>query len=177
MARVGKLQGWIDRARKHWAVILFAGVVAVAAGYDTLSDFVGRVWEQLTPSPVPEVIQLEQVPVESEAYSSIRTRWMVTVSNPSKEPLAITRARYRVSLLNNPSHYANAVELTGPVYRLPLDCNSGSGSRPLVPPFQVQPGGFATFVIDGGDKDLECLFRLSFETTQGTTEEKLAEAY
>ena len=177
MGRVGKLQAWFDRAKKHWAITLWLGVVGLAAGYVALSGFLTTIKQQLTSEPAPKVIQLEAVPEESLAYNVGRTRWMVTVENRSDEPLGITRAHYRVELLGNTYFNANAIELTRNVYRLPLDCKSGRDSRPFVPPFQVPPQSFATFVIDGGKNDLDCLFRLSFDTTKGTTGEMLAEPF
>lgn len=177
MARVGSFQRWIDWAKKHWIVTIWAALVAFAAGYVAFSNFYATVKAQLAPTPVPEVIQLEAVPPDSLAYISNRTRWMVTVENPSKQPMGITRAHYEVGELDNAAFNANAIELTANVYRLPLDCNSGEGSRPLVPPFKVAAESFATFVIDAGDKDLPCLFRLSFETTLGPTGVMLAKPY
>jgi hypothetical protein len=101
----------------------------------------------------------------------------VTVENKSTEPLAITSAHYRVGPLKEVVFPADAVQLTGNVYKLPLDCKSGNGSRPLVPPFLVAAGSFATFVIEARDKDLKCMFRLSFETTQGPIAEQIAQPF
>lgn len=178
MARVGKLQAWFDWAKKHWVVTLWAGVVGLAVGYVAISSCVATVRTQLAPAPVPEVIQLEPVPKDSLVFVTNKTRWMVTLENRSDEAFAITRAHYRTAPLDDAMFNANAIELTGHIYRLPLNCSSGVGSRPLVPPFEVPSHGFATFIIDAGkQKDLRCLFRLSFETTQGRTAEMLAEPF
>lgn len=174
MATVGR---WLQKARKHPVVTLWLAVVGFAVGYVAISSFVATLKAQLTPTPVPRVIQIAPVPADSLSYSAGRTRWFVTVENKSTGPLAITRAHYRVGSLKDVAFQANALVLTGNVYRLPLNCKSGNGSRPLVPPFQIAAGSFATFVIEARDRDLKCLFRLSFDTTQGHIAEQIAEPF
>jgi hypothetical protein len=171
------VQRWLERARKHPLVTLWLAVVGFALGYVAISSFVTTVKGQLVPAPVPRVIQLAPVPPDSLAYSAGRTRWFVTVENKSSEPLAIIRAHYRVGSLKDVWFQADALVLTRNIYRLPLNCRSGNGSRPLVPPFQIAPGSFATFVIEARDRDLKCLFRLSFDTTQGYIGEQVAQPF
>ena len=171
------VRGWLAKAQKHPVVTIWLAVVGFAVGYVAISTLVTTVKAQLAPPPVPRLIQVAPVPPDSLAYSAGRTRWFVTVENKSSEPLAITKAHYRVGSLKGASFNADFLVLTRNVYRLPLNCKSGDGSRPLVPPFQIPAGSFATFVIEARDRDLKCLFRLSFDTTQGRITEQVAQPF
>ena len=171
VARQSRLQRWLAWARKHWLVTVWLAVVALFGGIKIIIEGYNAIVEARAPSPAPQVVQIEQVPKDFEAYDLRKARWVVTVENPTDQPLLITRAHYQAAPLAPAVdyQYAQQIKLSRNVYKLPLNCKSGAGARPLVPPFAVPPKGSASLVIEADRKDGDCYFMLAFDTTQGRT--------
>lgn len=180
MARASGLQKWLERAKAHpivtvWLAVVgfFGGTVIILQGYKAID-------EARTAAPTPELVQIETVPVDSEAYLPGTLRWVVTLENPADRTMSVVRADYEVSqfstTLDLGAEYANAtsVNISRNLYRLPLNCGSGAGSQPIVPPFPVPPKGSASFVIESDEHRTHCYFKVSFGTTQGNTEPMVA---